>query len=111
LQAMAGIYLHIPYCKQACSYCNFHFSTSTKGREELIVAMKKELTLRKNYLQNDTVETIYFGGGTPSILGIGVIQDFIEIILRIFPKTNIKELTLEANPDDLNLNTIKAIAQ
>ncbi|HPF96802.1 MAG TPA: radical SAM protein, partial [Mangrovimonas sp.] len=67
---MSGIYIHIPFCKQACYYCDFHFSTSLKKKEELVEALATELRLRKNELKNQTVETIYFGGGTPSLLRI-----------------------------------------
>jgi oxygen-independent coproporphyrinogen-3 oxidase len=65
---MAGIYIHIPFCKQACTYCNFHFSTSLKQKDEVLQAIMQELTLQKNYLAAAAIETIYFGGGTPSIL-------------------------------------------
>ena len=65
---MAGIYIHIPFCKQACHYCNFHFSTSLKYKDEMVGAMLKELDLQKDYLEGETIETIYFGGGTPSLL-------------------------------------------
>ena len=65
---MAGIYIHIPFCKQACSYCNFHFSTSTKRKSELVDAILLEAQLRSKYLEKEIVETIYFGGGTPSLL-------------------------------------------
>ena len=65
---MAGIYIHIPFCKQACYYCDFHFSTSLKYKDELLAAILKEISLQKNYLDGETIETIYFGGGTPSLL-------------------------------------------
>ena len=65
---MAGIYIHIPFCKQACFYCDFHFSTSLKKKDELVGALVSELELRKDEFKNQTVETIYFGGGTPSLL-------------------------------------------
>ena len=67
---MSGIYIHIPFCKQACHYCDFHFSTSLKKKDELVKALVKELELRKDEFKNQTVETIYFGGGTPSLLTI-----------------------------------------
>ena len=65
---MAGIYIHIPFCKQACYYCDFHFSTSPKYKDELLQAIIKELRLQKDYLAGETIETVYFGGGTPSLL-------------------------------------------
>ena len=65
---MAGIYIHIPFCKQACHYCNFHFSTLLEGKNEFSESLLKEIDLRKGYLKEDKIETIYFGGGTPSLL-------------------------------------------
>jgi oxygen-independent coproporphyrinogen-3 oxidase len=65
---LAGIYLHIPFCKQACFYCDFHFAVSLKNKDELLKSIEKELILRKDYLENQPIETIYFGGGTPSLL-------------------------------------------
>ena len=77
---MAGIYLHIPFCKQACFYCDFHFSTSLKKKDTLVSCLIKELEIRKEELQNETIETIYFGGGTPSLLSIYEIQSIIDAI-------------------------------
>jgi len=99
---MAGIYLHIPYCKQKCSYCNFHFSTNLINKNSMVEAMIKELELRKNELINQTVETIYFGGGTPTLLTISEIKSLLEKIKQLFKVENEVEITLEANPDDLN---------
>ncbi|XZF12624.1 radical SAM family heme chaperone HemW [Chitinophagaceae bacterium MMS25-I14] len=99
---MAGIYLHIPFCKQACTYCNFHFSTSLKLKEEVLTAMMRELEMQKNYLEGAPVETIYFGGGTPSLLNADEINRLWEHIARLYNADNIKEFTLEANPDDLS---------
>ena len=75
---MAGIYIHIPFCKQACNYCNFHFTTSLRYKNELVTALLKEIELRKNYLQGETIETIYFGGGTPSLLSVEDCQLLID---------------------------------
>jgi len=97
---LAGIYLHIPFCKQACHYCDFHFSTSLKRKSEMIQAIADELMLRKNEI-SETVETIYFGGGTPSLLTIVEIQFLIHTIQQNFEVTELPEITLEANPDDL----------
>ncbi|MGG6230273.1 radical SAM family heme chaperone HemW [Tenacibaculum sp. SDUM215027] len=99
---MAGIYLHIPFCKQACYYCDFHFSTSLKKKEELVSCLVKELELRKEELLNETIETIYFGGGTPSLLSIDELQLLIGTIYQNYTVSENPEITLEANPDDLS---------
>ncbi len=98
---MAGIYIHIPFCKQACHYCDFHFSTSLKKKDEMILALAKEIALRKNEFQKETVETIYFGGGTPSILAIEDIRFLIDEVYRNYNVVENPEITIEANPDDL----------
>ncbi|MDP2542814.1 coproporphyrinogen III oxidase [Tenacibaculum discolor] len=99
---MAGIYLHIPFCKQACYYCDFHFSTSLKKKEELVSCLVKELELRKEELLNETIETIYFGGGTPSLLSIYEIELLLNTISKNYTVIEDPEITLEANPDDLS---------
>ncbi|MCH7523764.1 MAG: radical SAM family heme chaperone HemW [Bacteroidetes bacterium] len=99
---MSGIYIHIPFCKQACYYCDFHFSTSLKKKDELVKALAKELILRKGELQNQTVETIYFGGGTPSLLTIDELRLLIDSIYLNYSVSDNPEITLEANPDDLS---------
>jgi len=106
---MAGIYLHIPFCKQKCTYCNFHFSTSLKGKDELLKAMLLELEMQKDYLQGQNIETIYFGGGTPSLLSADEIMRLIDAIYRLYPVQELKECTLEANPDDLTAQYLKEI--
>jgi oxygen-independent coproporphyrinogen-3 oxidase len=98
---VAGIYLHIPFCKQACYYCDFHFSTSLKKKDELVFCLVKELELRKEELENDIIETIYFGGGTPSLLTIEEIQLLLKTIHNNYRVIDNPEITLEANPDDL----------
>ena len=98
---MSGIYIHIPFCKQACHYCDFHFSTSLKKKEELIKALAKELELRKAEFENIKVETIYFGGGTPSLLTIDELQFLIDEVYKNYKVTSAPEITIEANPDDL----------
>ena len=108
---MAGIYLHIPFCKQACFYCDFHFSTSLKKKDELISCMQKELVLRKDELQNETIETIYFGGGTPSLLSTEEIQSLLDTIEENFSVIESPEITLEANPDDLSDAVILGLAK
>lgn len=95
------LYIHIPFCKQKCSYCNFHFSTSLKMKEEMLSAMKKELFLRKDELENKSLSSLYFGGGTPSILSISEINSFIDEVKKYFHFEENIEITLEANPDDL----------
>jgi oxygen-independent coproporphyrinogen-3 oxidase len=106
---VAGIYLHIPFCKQACHYCDFHFSTSLKRKSEMIQAIADELMLRKNEI-SETVETIYFGGGTPSLLTIVEIQFLIHTIQQNFEVSELPEITLEANPDDLTEEKILELA-
>jgi oxygen-independent coproporphyrinogen-3 oxidase len=106
---MAGIYLHIPFCKQACNYCNFHFSTSLKLKDEVLKAIMHELEMQRHYLNGAPVETIYFGGGTPSLLSSGEIQRLCEHIFTHFPVDNLKECTLEANPDDLTTKYLKEL--
>lgn len=98
---MSGIYIHIPFCKQACHYCDFHFSTSLKKKDEMILALAKEIALRKKEAENETVETIYFGGGTPSILSIEDIKLLIDEVYKNYKVVESPEITVEANPDDL----------
>ncbi|MBN3584036.1 radical SAM family heme chaperone HemW [Algoriphagus aestuarii] len=104
---MAGIYIHIPFCKQACHYCDFHFSTNLNRMEEMVTQIKRELLLRKDYLQGASVETVYFGGGTPSLLKPKMIESILDTIQKQFP-TDWKEVTLEANPDDLSQENLIA---
>lgn len=107
---MSGIYIHIPFCKQACHYCDFHFSTSLKNKVSVLGAMEKELRMRAESGWNFSVETVYFGGGTPSILTVEEIQKFIDLVIELFGLSQKPEITLEANPDDLNLDKIKALS-
>jgi oxygen-independent coproporphyrinogen-3 oxidase len=97
----AGIYIHIPFCKQACHYCDFHFSTSLRKKGELVNALVKELKLRKDEFINQTVETIYFGGGTPSLLTIDELRLLMDTLYEHYNVVPNPEITLEANPDDL----------
>ncbi|SFB12718.1 oxygen-independent coproporphyrinogen-3 oxidase [Flavobacterium swingsii] len=99
---MAGIYIHIPFCKQACHYCDFHFSTSLKKKDEMVLAIAKEIAMRKNEFENETVETIYFGGGTPSILEISDLKFLIDEVYKHYNIAENPEITIEANPDDLS---------
>ncbi len=106
---MAGIYLHIPFCKQACNYCNFHFSTSLRLKEDMIAALMREMALQKNYLEGRTVETVYFGGGTPSLLSAAELMQLWDALEKHFPGQALQEITLEANPDNLTPPYIKAL--
>jgi oxygen-independent coproporphyrinogen III oxidase len=108
---MAGIYLHIPFCKQACHYCDFHFSTSLQYKDDVLQALVKEIQLQKNYLNGETIETIYFGGGTPSVLEPGEISLLIDTITRLHTVASDAEITLEANPDDLHKAKVQALRQ
>ncbi len=109
---MSGIYLHIPFCKQACHYCDFHFSTSLKKKEALVAMMAREIALRNTWMGDHTViETIYFGGGTPSLLTIPELLFLIETIYQHFKVVEHPEITLEANPDDLTPDYLHALAQ
>ncbi|WP_307445105.1 MULTISPECIES: radical SAM family heme chaperone HemW [Chryseobacterium] len=105
------IYIHIPFCKQKCSYCNFHFSTSMQLKEGMIAAMKKEIALRKGELQHKTLRSLYFGGGTPSVLSPDEINGLIDEVLKYFSFEKDIEITLEANPDDLDNNFLKALSK
>jgi oxygen-independent coproporphyrinogen-3 oxidase len=108
---LAGIYIHIPFCKQACYYCDFHFSISLKKKENLINALIKEIELRKDELNNEIIETIYFGGGTPSILNQAEIDRIIKAVYSYHSVIDHPEVTLEANPDDLDKAKIKELSK
>jgi oxygen-independent coproporphyrinogen-3 oxidase len=105
---MAGIYLHIPFCRQACHYCNFHFSTSLTRKNDFISALLKEIAARKDYLEGEAVETVYFGGGTPSLLDIPEIDRLVETLQAGFSVAPGAEITLEANPDDITTARLRA---
>ena len=98
---MAGIYLHIPFCRQACHYCNFHFSTSLQRKNDFVTALLKEMEVRRDYIGGAPVETIYFGGGTPSLLTEDELGHILDKLHALFPIARGAEITLEANPDDL----------
>ena len=118
---LAGIYIHIPFCKQACNYCNFHFSTSLQLKDELIAAMIKEIDLGTKKANQSTekefCDTIYFGGGTPSLLSITDLKNILDALYSKFEIKKEAEITLEANPDDIKMiigkkgRTIKAIRE
>ncbi|MCP3893186.1 MAG: radical SAM family heme chaperone HemW [Bacteroides sp.] len=98
---MAGIYIHIPFCKTRCIYCDFYSTTRSEMKERYILALCRELEMRQDYLQNEPVETIYFGGGTPSQLSAVDFERIFATIDRLFGREHCREITLEANPDDL----------
>ena len=103
---MAGIYIHFPFCRQACHYCNFHFSTQTKYQQQMLTAMHAELILRKDELDKP-IESIYFGGGSPSLLPASSIEKIIRLISNNYKLKEGHEITLEANPDDMSLKYLK----
>ena len=108
---MAGIYLHIPFCKKACHYCDFHFSTSVLYKDEMLAAIRSEINLQKNFLDDQQIETIYFGGGTPSLLTADEIQLLLDKIYHTFNVSKTAEITLEANPDDLSAQKVRELKQ
>ncbi len=106
---MAGIYIHIPFCRQACHYCNFHFTVNQNGKEAFVDALLKEITLQKNYLEGEKIETVYFGGGTPSLLSGDEVKRILDALHRQFVIVPGAEVTLEANPDDLEKKKISEL--
>ena len=115
---MSGIYIHIPFCKQACHYCDFHFSTSMKKKEEMVLALAKEIRMRKDEFDlldsarsDNRIETIYFGGGTPSVLTSTEINFLIDTVFQNYTVAENTEITLEANPDDLSEDRILELSK
>ncbi len=106
---MSGIYIHIPFCKQACNYCDFHFSTSLHTKDALVNALIKEIEWRKSYLPNAKIETIYFGGGTPSVLSEKELGSIFDKIHHTFSIPSNAEITVECNPDDLNNDKLQVL--
>ena len=103
------LYLHIPFCKQACHYCDFHFSTNLSQKSALVDALCAEISLQKDYLPAQPLETIYFGGGTPSLLTENELAQIFEAIHTHFTVSPSAEITLEANPDDLTLDKLRLL--
>jgi oxygen-independent coproporphyrinogen III oxidase len=104
---MAGIYLHIPFCKQACSYCDFYFTTRLSLREDFVQAVRTEIELQKNYFEKGTeIQSIYFGGGTPSLLSASALEQILSKLHSTFAVEPNAEITLEANPDDLTTDSL-----
>ncbi|OUS14277.1 coproporphyrinogen III oxidase [Nonlabens dokdonensis] len=108
---MSGIYIHIPFCKQACHYCDFHFSTNLKYKAQIIDALCDELRFRESEYKNTSVQTIYFGGGTPSVLDIHEVEKILEVVDDHYQVNERAEITLEANPDDLTLEKIMELSK
>ncbi len=108
---MAGIYLHIPFCKQACVYCNFHFSTRLQNKGALLKTLIREARLRQDFTEGEVIDSIYFGGGTPSLLSASEIESLLEDLHQLFPVSAAAEITLEANPDDLKPGYLQELAQ
>lgn len=106
---MAGLYIHIPFCAKRCIYCDFYSNTDIKYKDAYISALLREMEIRRDYLQNKKVETIYFGGGTPSRLQLQDFEPIFEGIYRLFPVSDIPEITIEANPDDLSGNYVSSL--
>ena len=104
---MAGIYIHIPFCSQACHYCDFHFSTSLKIKERMIACINREIELKKKYLNKPLIQTIYFGGGTPSLIPVYLINEILTTIRENFKLAKHVEITIEANPEDVTPSKIQ----
>ena len=102
---MPGIYIHVPFCKKACHYCNFHFSTQLQLKSDLVAAICKEAVLRKTFLQ-EAVDTIYFGGGTPSLLSGSELEMLLNTLNEHYTIAPNAEITLEANPDDIDIDKL-----
>jgi oxygen-independent coproporphyrinogen III oxidase len=99
---LPGIYIHIPFCRQACHYCNFHFSTSLRQKDAMVDAICREIALTTPFAANETIQTIYFGGGTPSLLSMAELSSILLAVQQKFTVSPLAEITLEANPDDIN---------
>ena len=108
---MSGIYIHIPFCKKACHYCDFHFSTSFKHKDQMIISLKNEILIRNRELKDKKIESIYFGGGTPSVLSTLEINSLIQTVFDNYIINDSVEITLEANPDDLSHEKILELSK
>ncbi len=108
---MAGIYIHIPFCRQRCNYCDFYKIVNTSLQQKFLSILKEEVKVRKNYLQNENVETIYFGGGTPSVLSSSELEDILVLLKNKFKVNSDAEITFETNPDDLTPDYLSGIRQ
>jgi len=108
---VSGIYIHIPFCKKACHYCNFHFSTNQNSKSSFIKALSKELRLRSFEYESNKIQTIYFGGGTPTVLQISELTSILDVVYEFYNVSETPEITLEANPDDLDLEKIVTLSK
>jgi len=106
---MAGLYIHIPFCKQACHYCDFHFSTNLSKQDEMVSAIVRELEIQQDYLTEDSLNSIYFGGGTPSLLSENQFSQILNAISGRFRLNSSCEVTVEANPDDLSISKLTVL--
>ena len=106
---MSGLYIHIPFCNSKCAYCGFYSVLSVKRKEAFLEALKQEIALRKDELHGEPVETVYFGGGTPSLLMVEEIGDLLRLLKDTFEVVAMPEITLEANPDTLSLAYLVAL--
>ncbi len=106
---MAGIYVHIPYCRKACTYCDFHFSTVLNNKADLLRAIVKEIEFRSDYLKGLKIDSIYFGGGTPSVMTISQTRTLLGLLTRQYDMAEDAEITLEANPDDLDKDYLQGL--
>jgi len=106
---MSGIYFHIPFCKQKCSYCDFYSTRDSNGIVDLVNSEMQELVLRKDYLKNDLIDTIYFGGGTPSLLSEYDVNNLLGCVKQNFEVSTECEITFETNPDDLTEDYLKSL--
>ena len=105
---MAGIYIHLPFCKKACNYCDFHFTTSLKYVDEMTAAICKEIELKKNRIETQ-IGSIYLGGGTPTVLPSASLTKIFDTLSKSFSISSEAEITIEANPDDLNSKKINEL--
>lgn len=106
---MAGLYLHIPFCKSRCIYCGFYSSTQSSFRQVYVEALCRELVLRKDYIKGEPVETIYLGGGTPSQLTLPELQQIFSYIYKVYSVRDDAEITLEGNPDDMTMEYVRGL--
>ena len=108
---MAGLYIHIPFCKSKCGYCGFYSLPSLKLKDRFLEALKEEIVVRKDYLKGEDINTVYFGGGTPSLLSVAEMEGLLFLINKHYPVATNAEITLEANPDTLSLGYLEAMRQ
>jgi len=108
---MSGIYIHIPFCSTKCHYCNFYSTVSLKHKQEVVSAIRQEANLRKDYLEGEEINTIYYGGGTPTVLSYNELNSIHQAVLDHFPVNSNAEITVEANPDDLDKRKLEALIQ